>query len=242
MHPHGGHRRYAGSSLPLASRSFLFADDFGKSGLEPDGIGPQSASAVPPLPPAITAADLLAAREDGIAEGRRSALAQFRADSGESRRQTLRAIAERLADARQESARVAEATAGALARLLMQTLRTVLPATMQRCAEAEVRALLRAILPGLAHEPKVQIRLAPQLVPSVQSELQELDAGLHQRIILTPADAMAPGDVQVLWQDGCAHRDGAAVWSALVDVLAPLGLLDSNAVSSESAEVGICDA
>jgi flagellar assembly protein FliH len=214
---------------PLASFDLLFADDFATPSTDAAGATGPSVSTEPPPPappPTFSTAQLLVARLEGVAEGECKALAQFRAEGGELCQQALASIAEQLSGARQEYARLADEAAAATARLLMQTLHTLLPATTLRCGEAEVRALARAILPGLAQEPHVQIRVAPPLVPAIEAELAGLDADLRSRIVLAPTETMSPGDLRIVWQDGCASRDTEAIWNAVTEVLAPLGLFD----------------
>jgi flagellar assembly protein FliH len=209
----------------------LFADDFATPSADTSGANattpPPPAEPPPPPPPMFTSAELLAARQEGIAEGQCKALAQYRAEGDELCQQVLATVAERLAEARQEHVRLAEEAAAALARLLMQTLRTLLPAATLRCGEGEVRALARAILPGLAQEPHVQIRIAPQHVPAIEAELAGLDADMRARIVLAPTETIAPGDARIVWQDGSASRDTGAIWNAVAEVLAPLGLFDT---------------
>jgi flagellar biosynthesis/type III secretory pathway protein FliH len=81
------------------------------------------------------------------------------------------------------------------------------------------------VLPALAREPRVTIRVSPHVVRVVEQELDRLDPELHARVSLAPADAVAPGDVRIAWQDGAAIRDAAALWRKVAETLAPLDLL-----------------
>jgi flagellar assembly protein FliH len=175
--------------------------------------------------PVFTEAELAAARADAYAEGHRNGLAQAAADRAEVTRQMLGTIAERLDGAGAEAARVAEDSADAVARLLLGTLATMLPALCARHGAAEGAALTRAVLPALAREPRVTIRVSPHVVRVVEQELDRLDPELHARVSLAPADAVAPGDVRIAWQDGAAIRDAAALWRKVAETLAPLDLL-----------------
>jgi flagellar assembly protein FliH len=228
------------SPSPLSSFGVLFVDDFGtpttSGGRTKDSAPPPEPEPPTPPPPMFTSAQLLAARLEGVAEGECKALAQFRAERNELCQQALGSIAEHLQAARQESARLAEEASAALARLLMQTLHTLLPAATQHCGEGEVQALAHAILPGLAQEPHVQIRVAPQLAPAIEAELCGLEADLRARIALAPTETMPLGDVRITWQDGCASRDTEAIWNAVAEVLAPLGLFDTDCPSATTTQ------
>lgn len=202
--------------------AILFAEDFdalpGVTVLD-DAEEPETP------PPVFTEAEVTAARADAYAEGHRNGLAQAAADRAEVTRQMLGTIADRLDGAGAEAVRVAEESADALARLLLGTLATMLPALCARHGAAEVAALTRAVLPALAREPRVTIRLSPHVVRVVEQELDRLDPDLHARVSLSPTDTVAPGDARIAWQDGAASRDAAALWRKVAETLAPLDLL-----------------
>jgi flagellar assembly protein FliH len=208
----------------------LFAEDFDA----PPGVTvfddpPDGAE---PVAPAFTEEELAAARADAYAEGHSNGLAKAAADRAEVTRQMLGVIVERLDGARAEAARVAEESADALARLLLGTLASVLPALCARHGAAEVVALTHAVLPALVREPRVTIRISPHVMRAVEQELGRLDPELHGRVSLVPTDAVVPGDVRITWQDGAAARDAAALWRDVADALAPLDLLPLEPVSA----------
>jgi len=198
--------------------AILFAEDFdalpGITVLDdpPDETEP---------PPGFTAA----ARAEAYAEGHRNGLAQAAADRAEVSRQMLATIADRLDGAAAEAARVAGESAEAVARLLLGTLAALLPALCARHGATEVAALARAVLPALARESRVTIRLSPHVVRAVEQELDRLDPELRACVALAPTDAVAPGDARIVWQDGTAIRDAAALWRTVAETLAPLDLL-----------------
>jgi flagellar assembly protein FliH len=173
----------------------------------------------------FTEAELAAARADAYAEGHRNGLAQAAADRAEVTRQMLGTIADRLDGAGVEAARVADESAEAVAQLLLGTLATMMPALCARHGAAEVAALTRAVLPALVREPHVTIRISPHVVRSVEQELDRLDPELQARVALVPTDAVPPGDVRIVWQDGAAIRDAGALWRKVAETLAPLDLL-----------------
>ena len=215
--------------------AILFAEDFDAPspgaalGITVLDDGPEEPPP-PPAPPPITEEDLAVARADSYAEGHRNGLAQAAADRAEVTRQMLGMIAQRLDVAHTEAARVAEDSADAVARLLLGTLAVVLPALCVRHGAAEVAALTRAVLPALACEPRVTIRVSPHVVRPVELELARLDPELHGRVSLVPTDAVPPGDVRIVWQDGAAVRDAGALWRSVAEALAPLDLLPATPI------------
>jgi flagellar biosynthesis/type III secretory pathway protein FliH len=200
----------------------LFAEDFDA----PPGVTVlDDAADAPPPEPTFTAETLAASRTEAYAEGHRNGLAKAAADRAEVTLQMLGVIAERLEGGRAEAARVAEESAEALARLLLGTLASMLPALCARHGAEEVAALARAVLPALKREPRVTIRVSPHVAVAVEQELARFDPDLRERVALVPTDAVPPGDARIAWTDGAAQRDAAALWRDVADALAPLDLL-----------------
>jgi flagellar biosynthesis/type III secretory pathway protein FliH len=202
--------------------AILFAEDFDV----PVGVTvlddpPESAK---PKPPPITQADVTAAQEKAYAEGFENGLAQAAADRAEVTSRMLRVIAERLETADAEARSMAEKCAESVARLLLGTLASMLPATCARHGETEVVAAMRAILPALSHEPRIILRVSPHVVDAVSQELEHMGTEMAEKISLTPTDAVPPGDVRVSWEDGEATRDARALWRDIAETLAPLDL------------------
>jgi hypothetical protein len=61
----------------------------------------------------------------------------------------------------------------------------------------------------------------------LEQELASLDPDLRNRILLMPTDAVPPADARIVWEDGAAVRDTAALWRSVVQALAPLGLIEA---------------
>ena len=205
----------------------LFAEDFDTPGLvvlhEESVDGLQVAALEPTV-------DIEAVRHEAFNQGREHAMAQLDAaleNHAETSRQLLERVAVALNDAARESARVAEAGAEAVARLLLGMLAAVLPALCARHGAAEVAALTRSILPALAHAPRVSIRVSADALETLRAEVLRLDPELRARVEVTTSDAVPPGDVRIAWQDGCASRETARLWQAIGEALAPIGLLDA---------------
>ena len=102
----------------------------------------------------------------------------------------------------------------------------MLPALCARHGAAEVAALTRAVLPALAREPRVTIRVSPHVVAAVEQELARLDPELHGRVV-AGADrcggrrAMCASPGRTARRCAMPRRCGATV----AEALAPLDLL-----------------
>jgi flagellar biosynthesis/type III secretory pathway protein FliH len=204
----------AASFAPAA----LFAEDFDL---------PRRAAMPAPevINPTYTAADLAEARAEAWAAGHAAGTTEANGTITATTRSLLEAIAAALHDAKAAANTVAERSVEAIARLLLDSLAKLFPALCERHGETELRALIHIILPALAQEPTITVRLNPMHTPALMRELDRLDPELVERVRLLPVEAIAVGDVRVSWHDGSASRDTAALWLQVRAVLEPAGLL-----------------
>jgi len=209
--------------MALHQRLFLFPESFEEPRAR--ALRPAPAPAEPPPPaPALTEADLAAAHEAGFAAGHAQGRAAAMEATAAATAKVLAAIAERLANARAAAVQCAEASAAALAQLVLDAVGAGYPALRERFGEDELRRFVAAILPALAREPAVEIRVHPAHTAAVAEAVAELGTPAGTRPTITPCATVAPGDAAIVWHDGSARRDAAAAWSAVAAALAPLGL------------------
>lgn len=185
----------------------------------------------PPLEPEViepvySAAELTAARETAASDARDRALAEAEASARAGTRLALTEIATHLATTQTEATALAEQTAEAIARLLLDCFATAFPALGARHGATEATAVMRAILPALHREPKITVRVNPHLIATMTEELATLDSDLAARVRLLPTDALALGDARISWDNGTATRDIASLWRQIETVLTETGLLD----------------
>jgi hypothetical protein len=121
---------------------------------------------------------------------------------------------------------------------VLESVATALPALCADYGEAEVRAVMRIVMPGLAQEPSVTIRVHPRLLGPVQQELGRLDPDLSARVRMVPTDTMARGDVRITWQDGSAERNAAKLRDSISDILRSAGFLPRVVEAKELAHAG----
>lgn len=198
----------------------LFAEDFdAPAAPEPEVIAPGSA------PRGLTDADVAAARADAWAEGHGAGRAAAEAAAATALAGAVAALAREMTGLREELRASAETAADALARLLLDTLAALFPALSARHGAAEARAVVRALLPGLALEPDIVIRANPATAPALAEEVARALPDETGRVRVVPDPAMGPGDVRLRWHGGTAVRDGAALWEEIAAALAPAGLL-----------------
>lgn len=196
----------------------LYAEDFD----DPDA---------PPMPepvaahPGFTLNDLEAAQQIARADAVQAARAEWEASALHDRTRSLAAIAAAVADARQEARSLAETVADGTARTILSMVAGVLPDLCAQHGGAEVRALLRHLLPTLSQQPRITVRVGQAILDGVREDLALLDEDLVAAIALTAAP-LAPGDARVTWTDGSLVRDQAAIRLAVTAALTELGLLE----------------
>jgi flagellar biosynthesis/type III secretory pathway protein FliH len=103
-----------------------------------------------------------------------------------------------------------------------------------RYGDAEVRAIVRAVLPELTQEPAITVRANPRTARALTQEIARLDPDLAAHVQVVDCEAMSPGDVRIAWHNGTATRDAAALWQQVAAVLAPAGLLRADAAIRET--------
>jgi flagellar biosynthesis/type III secretory pathway protein FliH len=176
--------------------------------------------------PVFSAAELMAARDEAAQNSRDSALAEAEVTERAVAGRTLAQIAAQITESRLEAMSIAEQSAEAIARLLLDCFATAFPALSARHGPAELAAVLREILPALHREPKITVRISPHMISAMTEEIHSLDADLLARVRLVPTDAVAPGDARITWENGAAIRDAASLWEQIENILAPAGLLN----------------
>jgi flagellar biosynthesis/type III secretory pathway protein FliH len=187
------------------------------------------------IEPVFSAAELMAAREEAAQDSRDRTIAETEEGARIASSRALTEIAGQITAAREAAAASAEQSAEAIARLLLDCFATAFPALSTQHGAGEVAAVVREILPALHREPKITVRINPDLVPAITEELQSLDADLVARVRLIGADTVAVGDARITWDNGTAIRDAASLWRQIECVLAPAGLLNPEPTAKEYA-------
>ncbi|HEY1935936.1 MAG TPA: hypothetical protein VGG99_28350 [Acetobacteraceae bacterium] len=199
--------------------------------------------AAPPPPepeviePTFSAAEVEAARTEAFESGRAAALAEAAAADHATIRELVTRIAEHLRDARDAASDVATRCAEAVARVLLDSLSVALPALCARHGDAELAAVMATLLPALAQEPAITVRVHPHHAAALGHEIERLDPDVATRCRVIGAAAMSPGDLQVAWRNGNATREVAKLWEQVAEALGATGLLDAEAAVQEEANI-----
>ena len=205
----------------------LFAEDFGLPNEHDGASGKKLAE------PTYTCAELAEARTASWRDGQEAGAAAAGASTAATTNALLATIAAALHDAESAAVRIAEHSVEAVARVLMDSLAKLFPTLCAQHGEAELCALVRTILPALAQEPALTVRVNPRHTPALMRELDRLDPELVERVRLVPVEAIAAGDVRVSWRDGTATRDTSGLWHQVQAVLGAAGVLSPDPTPSQ---------
>jgi flagellar assembly protein FliH len=185
-----------------------------------------------------TAEEVEAARAAGYAEGERSAVAQAEA---------------RAADALADIARAARAALSALqgvahehrvgsAQLALAAARRIADAALDRFPEAPAAAALEALAREIEAEPRLMVRVAPDLQARIQAALDHTAEaiGFEGQILTRAEPALPPAAFVLDWGDGKAVFDpqdaAVRVAAALEAALAAEGLHAEPLISASETD------
>jgi len=190
------------------------------------------------IEPVFSADELAAARDAAWREGQAAGLQAAAASAAAAKLQALEAVAGQIRTSHDEAVALAEQTAEGIARLLLDSLAAAFPSLCSHYGEAEVRAIVRFVLPWLTQEPAITVRAHPHTAAALTQEIDNLDPDIAVRVQIVTCDAMPPGDVRVTWHNGSAVRDAARLWDQVAAVLVPAGLLGADAKIRETVDAG----
>jgi hypothetical protein len=205
------------------SDGILYVEDFDAPPAKPKVEAPAPPAPVP-VEPVFSRADLDAAREAGRQAGLQEALADAHLLQAQLQAAASQALADAMSASRTAMERVVHRQAEAAAGTVLAILRAAVPRVMATHAEGELQAVIAALLPGLRSEPELRVRAHPDLADYVRETLSAFLAADGGVIAVSADPLLAPGDLQIFWQDGCARRDCSAIYAEIVSALAPLRL------------------
>ena len=182
------------------------------------------------IEPVFSASELADARGDCVARGtcRRSARMPRTAMPRRRVRRWRRSLRASAAECTAAAAR-AEQSAEAIARLLFDSLAATFPALCARYGDAEVRAVVRAVLPALTQEQAITVRAHPRHRRSGGAGVRAAGsrsgrACADDRMRCDAAGRRAHRLAQRRRDAGCR-----GLWQQVAEVLVPAGLMRADA-------------
>ncbi len=218
----------------------LFAHDFDRPA-EGVIVLDEPEATEPPVP-AVTEAMVAQAREEGFREG----LAHGRAEVAAAREAALAEMMARLVTQMDGAATALAAevdrAGGELAHLVLAAVGGAFPALCARHGPAEVQRFTREVVALLAEEPRIVVRVHPDLAADAARVVAALEPERREAVVVEAHDALAPGDAGIAWRHGMARRDARGMWARVTAVLEPLGLAPLGPAPLGPAPVGLAQA
>lgn len=211
--------------------SVLFAEDFDHPTVEEPAPEPEV------IEPTFTVAEMEACRQEAWRAGEASGTASATAASTAAASRVLSEIGALLAQTRAESTQAADESAHAVARLLFDGLAALFPTLNDRLGEQETRAVVATVLPALRQDPRPTVRVPPSMADAVIDEIERAEPGVIEQIRIVGDETMKTGDIRVTWRNGCAERDGQALWREILEILGQSGLTADMSAERESCDV-----
>jgi flagellar assembly protein FliH len=174
----------------------------------------------------FTAEEVEAARAEGYAQGERSAVARAEQEAAHA----LAEVAHAVQEAFGALTHVAHEHREGSAMLALACARKIADAALHHFPEAPVAAALEALAREVEAQPRIFVRVSPELEERTQNALEHVAAqiGFQGQIVARADGAMAPAAFTFDWGDGRAAFDpeGAAhrVAEALEAAIAAEGL------------------
>jgi flagellar assembly protein FliH len=215
----------------------LFDEDFAKP-RAPRARAAEPPPEAPPPEPSFTAAELEDARRAAFRDGRDAGRMAARAEFEAAGQAALATIAAELGTAAGAASEAAETAAEGAVRLVLGILERLHPSLAPNLAQADIALMVSTLLPHLATEPKLTLRLCPPLVDSLRQKVQAIaaEAGFAGDIVVRPDPNIAPDGAALTWSAGAALRDPPALCTALFAALAPLGLSPATSETDDDVE------
>ena len=202
----------------IPHRKFAFDTVFDDNG----GV----AYAPPRVKKTFTPEEVEAAKAQAYAEGERSAVARAEQEAA----QALAEVAHAVQQAFETLTHVAHEHREGSAMLALACARKIADAALNHFPEAPVTAALEALAREVESQPRIFVRVSPELEERTQQALENVAAqiGFQGQIVARADGAMAPAAFTFDWGDGRAafDPDGAAqrVAEALEAAIAAEGL------------------
>lgn len=204
--------------MTSAPRPFSFDTEFDDAG---------DIAFAPPRPKrSFSPEEVEQVRASAYAEGERSAVARAEAAAADA----LASIAANARSALAALAQVAHEHRAGSAELAMAAARKIAGAALERFPQAPVTAALESLAREIEAEPRLIVKVAPEMAERLQKSLEETAQaiGFSGQIAARPEPGAAPAAFILDWGDGKASFDpaeaAARVEAALAAALAAEGL------------------
>ncbi|MBF0093351.1 MAG: hypothetical protein HQL34_02275 [Alphaproteobacteria bacterium] len=208
------------------AHKFMFDVDFDEPETPPPEMVEIEESEIEPepvIPPAPTFSEeeLAAAREDAYAAGRDQGVRDAMQTDEHRIADAVEVLSRGFRDLSSAQEKANETTARLAVALAVTMTRKLLPETARRHGSEEVAAVVAKVMPHILEQPRVFVRVPPDLVEPLRSGLTEIadSNGYEGRLLLVADETMGPADCRIEWADGAAERSLARVWRGIGEAI-----------------------
>lgn len=197
----------------------------------------------PPPPPTFSEEELMEARARGYAEGEAAGRGAAEADGESQVALHLASVSKRLAELLRHRDHGDAELRQEAAQFAVSMIRRLHPALARRHGLDETEAVIRECMSGLLKEPRLTVRVPPDVAEPLAGRLSALaeEIGFDGRLDIRPDDGLAPGDCRLAWSEGSAERISAAVWQTVEAAMARLFGEPAEASAAEGPATGPAD-
>ncbi len=165
------------------------------------------------LAPVFSEDDLAAARAEGHAAGELAGRTAAEGSLNARCAQALEGLRAQLHDATAAASRTQAAILTDATTIALALCRKLLPHTYRHQAREEIAHLLATVLPRIADQTSLSIRLAPSLAVSLGETIHSVidAAGFGGSVNIIEDGSLAEGDCRIEWSQGGIMRDVACL-------------------------------
>jgi flagellar biosynthesis/type III secretory pathway protein FliH len=191
-----------------------------------DALDPEPAPAPAPLAIGHSDEELAAACAEAREAGRRAALAEAAASEAARSAASLTAIERQLQAAADASRQGNDEVLAAATAIAVALCRKFLARSWRAAADEEISQLLAALLPRIADEPRLTVRVAPEQAEAIAAQLAGVAAaaGFAGTLTVLPDCAVPGGDCHLDWNNGGLIRSQDRLWAEVDGLLQAAGL------------------
>ncbi|MBE1237766.1 flagellar assembly protein FliH [Phaeovibrio sulfidiphilus] len=174
-----------------------------------------------PPPPTFSEEEVEAARQAGYTAGHADAADEAAAANGRMAALAMSSAAQALEQLARDHRSSIDTVSADVAHLVEVICRRILPFTCDRNAVAEIVALMDTILPQVLEEPRLILRVHPDVLDTVRAHMDPLAAslGYEGRLVIMPDTGLERSDCRIEWTDGGVERDTRRLWADIEGVV-----------------------
>lgn len=182
---------------------------------EPEPVEP----AGPPL--IYSEEDMEVAREEAYVAGHMRALEEAQAATEQAMASAMMACRDSLGGLMPVITASTDQLAELASQVAAEICRKLLPHTSEKYAIQEICALVRSLMPNLTGQPRLLVRVHPDLINGLREPLDNiaLRSGFEGKVVILEGENMALSDARVEWPDGGAERNTTRLWGEIDELI-----------------------